>query len=76
MFDMTLIPNMGGGMSGEAGEAGLGGSVGGLTCHSKQLRPKRQQKMTKSDGVEKVVADLSERAQAIVSDGHQQKWIL
>lgn len=28
--------------------------------------------MTKSDGVEKVVADLSERAQAIVNDGHQQ----
>ncbi|EKG5461776.1 hypothetical protein O3X72_004609 [Salmonella enterica] len=28
--------------------------------------------MTKSDGVEKVVADLSERAQEIVNDGHQQ----
>lgn len=32
--------------------------------------------MTKSDGVEKVVADLSERAQAIVNDGHQQMDIM
>ena len=32
--------------------------------------------MTKSDGVEKVIADLSERAQAIVNDGHQQMDIM
>lgn len=32
--------------------------------------------MTKSDGVENVVADLSERAQAIVNDGHQQMDIM
>lgn len=32
--------------------------------------------MTKSDGVEKVVEDLSERAQAIVNDGHQQMDIM
>ncbi|QXV77402.1 hypothetical protein bas08_0027 [Escherichia phage DanielBernoulli] len=32
--------------------------------------------MTKSDGVEKVVADLSERAQAIVNGGHQQMDIM
>lgn len=32
--------------------------------------------MTKSDGVEKVVADLSERAQEIVNDGHQQMDIM
>lgn len=32
--------------------------------------------MTKSDGVEKVVADLSERAQGILNEGHGQTEIM
>ncbi|QIN92517.1 hypothetical protein [Phage NBSal001] len=32
--------------------------------------------MKKSDGVEKVVADLSERAKAILNDGHEQSEIM
>ncbi|AGF87835.1 hypothetical protein FDI94_gp05 [Salmonella phage FSL SP-126] len=32
--------------------------------------------MKKSDGVEKVVADLSERAQAILNGGHEQSEIM
>lgn len=39
MSDMTLLPT-GDGFGGEAGAAGLGGSVGGLTYHNKQLRQK------------------------------------
>ena len=39
MSDMTLLTT-GDGFGGEAGAAGLGGSVGGLTCNNKQLRQK------------------------------------